>query len=368
MKVIIRLFLVVVFLGFVFGGIFGWKYLQMQEMAKQANQPQPPATIATATAREVSWRPGIQSVGSVSPVQGIEITTEVAGKISEVSFESSSRVKDGDVLVQLDDSVDQASLRGLKADRELARVQFERNANLLPKRAVSQSQYDEAKARYEAARAQVAEQEARIAKKVIRAPFDGLLGIKQVDQGEYITAGQSLVTLTALDPIYVDYAVPERRFGDLRNGQTVQIRVSAYPERQFEGEITAIDSGVDEGTRSVNVRATLPNPDDVLRPGMFARVQTLMPEERTVVVVPRTAISYNTYGDFVYVVTGNDGGQRVAKRRAVTTGATQSGSVEITDGLSAGEEVVRAGLVKLRDGQPVTVDNSTALDGEVSGE
>lgn len=368
MKVIVRLFLVVVFLGVVFGGIFGWKYLQMQEMAKQANQPQPPATVATAKAHEVSWRPDIQSVGSISPVQGIEITTEVAGKISEVSFESSSRVENGDVLVRLDDSVDQATLRGLKANRELARVQFERTANLLPRRAVSQSQYDEAKARYEAARAQVAEQEARIAKKVIRAPFDGLLGIKQVDQGEYITAGQPLVTLTALNPIYVDYSVPERRFDDLGNGQTVRIRVSAYPERQFEGEITAIDSGIDEGTRSVSVRATLPNPDDLLRPGMFARVQTLMPEERTVVVVPRTAISYNTYGDFVYVVTDSEDGQRIVRRRTVTTGTTQSGNVEIIEGLSAGEEVVRAGLVKLRDGQRVTIDNSTALDGEVSGE
>jgi len=368
MKVTIRLFLVVLFLGAVFGGIFGWKHLQDQRMAEQANQPQAPATVTTARAQQTSWRPAIHAVGSVNATDGIDVTTEVAGKISEITFDSGTRVEAGETLLRLDDSVDQAALAGLRADRELARVQFERTSDLLPKRAVSQSQFDEAKARYDAARAAVAEQQAQIAKKAVKAPFDGLLGLRQVDNGEYLTPGQPIVTLTALDPVYVDYSVPEQRFSELEVEQAVQVSVAAYPGRTFEGQISGIDSGIDEGTRSVQVRATLPNPGDALRPGMFARVATLLPETGAIVTVPRTAISYNTYGDFVFLVTEDDQGQQVVQRRAVSTGSSREGRVEVTEGLEAGQQVVRAGLVKLRDGQPVIIDNSVELDTEITGE
>ncbi|WP_440997754.1 efflux RND transporter periplasmic adaptor subunit [Arhodomonas sp. SL1] len=368
MKVTIRLLLVALFLGAIFGGIFGWKHLQEQRMAEQADQPQPPATVTATEAEQTSWRPAIRAVGSVNATEGIDITTEVAGKISEIAFESGARVAAGETLLRLDDSVDQAALAGLRADRELARVQFERTSDLLPRRAVSQSEFDEAKARYDASRAAVSEQQARIAKKTIKAPFDGLLGLAQVDNGEYLTPGQPIVTLTALDPVYVDYSVPERRFSELEVGQAVQVSVAAYPDRTFEGEISAIDSGIQEGTRSVQVRATLPNPEDALRPGMFARVATLLPETGAIVTVPRTAISYNTYGDFVFLITEDERGRQVVQRRAVSTGSSREGRVEVAEGLEAGEQVVRAGLVKLRDGQPVTIDNSVELDTEITGE
>lgn len=367
MKTFVRLILVILFLGAVFGGIFGWKYQQQLRMAEEAKQPPPPATVTTTEVGEETWQPTIDAVGSLTATQGIEVTTEVAGIIGELAFQSSTRVSAGDLLVRLDDRVDQAALAGLRADRELARVQFERTSNLLPKRAVSQSDFDEAKARYDAARAALDEQRARVDKKSITAPFDGLLGLKQVDQGEYLSPGQAIVTLTALDPIYLDYTVPERRFSDLEVGQSVRAQVAAYPDRAFEGEISAIDATVDEGTRTIRVRATLPNANGALRPGMFARVATVMPRTNTVVTVPRTAVSYNTYGDFVFVVKEKDGGL-VVQRQAVTTGSTQDRRVEIVDGLEAGQRVVRAGLVKLRDGQRVTVDNSVALDGEVSGQ
>ncbi|MGD8710623.1 MAG: efflux RND transporter periplasmic adaptor subunit, partial [Ectothiorhodospiraceae bacterium] len=344
------------------GGIAAWKYRQIQQMTAQMSKPQPPAVVASAKVDSRSWRPAIDSVGSLRAVNGISVTTEVAGVVSSIEFQSGERVEDGTTLVTLDDTIDQAALQGLIADRKLARVQYERAANLLPKRAVSQSQYDEARARFDSAQAKVAEQQARIGKKTIKAPFNGLLGLRQVDLGEYVSPGDEIVRLQALDPIYVDYSVPERQFRNVSVGQAVEVSVDAYPNRTFDGKVTAINSGVDEGTRSFRIRASLENPDGSLRPGMFAEVNTLAPDSRNVLTVPRTAISYNTYGDFVYRLEEQNDGKLLARRQQVTTGDTRQGRVEIVKGLKQGQRVVRAGLVKLRDGQPVSVDNSVALD------
>lgn len=357
-----RLLFALVLLVVIFGGIAGWKYRQIQQMSAQMSQPQPPATVASTEVTTESWRPRLEAVGSVVAVNGIDVSTEVAGKVSRVAFESASRVSEGDVLVELDAAVDNAALRGLRADLSLARLQFERAEELLPKRSISRSDYDEAKARMESAQAAVAEQEARLANKVIRAPFDGLLGLRRVDTGEYLSPGATIVSLQALDPIYVDYALPERYLQDVRPGLKVEARVDAYPDETFEGEISAVDSKVDEGTRSITVRATLPNPDDRLRPGMFAAVSTLEPDTEEVLTVPRTAISFNTYGDYVFLINEGDDGKLTVERRQVDTGATRNGRVAVTSGLDSGQRVVRAGLVKLRNGQPVQIDNSVALD------
>ncbi|HKJ94666.1 MAG TPA: efflux RND transporter periplasmic adaptor subunit [Gammaproteobacteria bacterium] len=368
MRVFKRLVLVVIFLAVIFGGIFGWKYHQIQQMMAQQSQPQPPAVVTATQVKATQWQPTIPSTGSLKAVNGVSVTTEVAGVVSKIAFNSSERVKEGDVLVQLDDSVDQAALKGLMADRELAKTQFQRSSNLLPRKAVSRSQYDEAKAKYDSAQANVAEQQARINKKTIRAPFDGLLGLRQVDMGEYLTPGNPIVTLQQLDPIYLDFSVPAKRFNDITVGQAIQASVDAYPDRTFSGKVTAIDSGVDEGTRSVKIRATLPNPDGELRPGMFAETEALKPSKEDVLVIPRTAISYNTYGDYVFVIKDKDGSLTV-DRQQVETGQTQEGMVNVTKGLSEGDRVVAAGLVKLHNGQSVKIDNSVKLDhGEVSGE
>lgn len=359
-----RLIAVFVLLVLIFGGIFTWKYFQFQGMMAQMSKPQPPATVAATEVQAETWSPSLQAVGSLVAVQGVDVSSEVTGTVSEILFESGARVEQGDVLVRLDAKVDRATLEGLKADLRLAEIQFERASNLLSSKAVSKSNYDEAKAKQDAAKADVAEQQAIIDKKTIRAPFAGLLGIRHVDVGEYLQPGAEIVRLLMLDPIYVDYALPEARFNDVQAGQTVVMRTPAYPEREFSGVITAIDSGITEGTRSIQVRATLENPDGQLRPGMFAEVRTVQDRQQNVLTVPRTAISFNTYGDFVYVIAQdeNDGEKLVVKRRQVKTGESRDGRMQIVEGLEAGDRVVSAGLVKLRDGQAVSIDNSVELD------
>lgn len=362
MRLVFRLFLVGILLGAIFGGIFYMKYQQGQSMARMQSAPQPPAAVAATEARSEQWQPVINSVGSLEAVNGIAVTTEVAGSVRSFEFVSGQRVKTGDILVRLDDSVDQAALKGLVADRELARIQFERASELSSRRAISQSEIDETRFRYEGIQARVQEQLARIAKKTIRAPFDGLLGLRLVDIGEYISPGDDIVRLQALDPIYVDYSVPEREFRNVAEGQQVLVKVSAYAEREFAGTVGAIESGVDERTRSIKVRATIDNSDGSLRPGMFAEVRTLRAQMRDVVTVPRTAISFNTYGDFAFVINEDDDGRLTVSRRAVTTGVSRDGRIEVVEGIKAGERVVRAGLLKLREGQAISIDNSVELD------
>ena len=369
MRLVFRLFVVLLLLGAIFGGIFYLKYQQGQRMAQMQSAPRPPAAVAATEARAEQWQPSIRSVGSLVAVNGVAVTTEVAGTVREINFESGQPVSADDVLVRLEDSVDRATLSGLIADRELARTQFERASELSSRRAISQSEIDETRFRYEGTQASVAEQQARLGKKTIRAPFDGLLGLRQVDIGEFVSPGSAIVRVQALDPIYVDYSIPEREFRNLEVGQDVVVHVTAYPEREFTGQVSAIDSGVDEGTRSIAVRATLPNEEGSLRPGMFAEVRTLRPRMRDVITVPRTAISFNTYGDYVFVINEGEGGQLAVSRRQVSTGNSVEGRIEVTEGLEAGERVVRAGLLKLREGQPIQVDNSVELDdAQVTGQ
>lgn len=355
MRVLVRLVLMLIFLAAVFGGIAYLKYEQIQQMQARFSQPPPPAVVEAADVTEEQWQGGLQAVGSLTAVNGIEVTTEISGTVSAISFESGQRVKEGDELVRLEDSVDQASLQALIADRELTREQFQRYSELLPQRAVSQFEYDEASAKFEAAKARVEEQQARIQKKVIRTPFSGVLGLRRVDIGQYIAAGTPIVSLNAFDPIYVDYTVAERNLPKVQIGRTVEVRVGAFPDRTFTGGITAIDSAVNPGSRSVDVRATLDNPDELLRPGMFADVRTLDPQPQQVVTVPRTAVSFNTFGDYVYRIVENDQGQLVASRQQVTTGQSRDQRVAVIEGLKTGDRVVATGLLKLRNGQSVQI-------------
>lgn len=357
-----RLFFVLLLLGAVFGGISYWKYQQYQQFKAQMSHPRPPATVASAEVAAEHWQSVLRSVGSLVAVNGTEVTTEVAGIVNRIRFSSGQAVEKGAVLITLDDTVDRATLLGLRADQRLAEVQFHRAADLLPRRAMSQSDYDAAKASYDSARAKVKEQQAKIDKKTIRAPFAGLLGIRRVNLGEFLSPGTAVVELNALDPIYVDYALPERYFRQLAPGQQVELRLDAYAGETFRGKVTAVDSGVAKGTRTINVRAELANPGRRLRPGMFAEVLTLEGGRREVLTVPRTAVSFNTYGDFVYVIEQDGSGKLNVRRRQVQIGEAREGRVVVRKGLAAGERVVRAGLVKLRDGQPVQIDNSVQLD------
>lgn len=357
-----RLIIVLFLFGAAAGGVGYWKYQQFQMMTAKLTAPRPPAVIASAIVQQEDWQPMLRAVGSLRAQSGIEVTNEVPGIVSHIGFESGQPVKTGDVLLRLEDSVELATLASLKADQRLAEVQYRRTAELMPKQAVSKSEFDIAKATYESAQAKVAQQQATVSKKVIRSPFSGILGIRQVDQGQFLPAGTAIVSLQALDPLYVDYSLPEREFSKIAPGQTVRLRVGAYPDALFTGSVSAIDAGVNEGSRSIQVRATVPNRDNRLRPGMFAEVETMMQEKGVVLTVPRTAISYNTYGNFAYVIVKTEDNGLQVKRRQVDTGTVREGRVAVTRGLEAGEQVVRAGLVKLRDGQSVTIDDSVPLD------
>ena len=321
----------------------------------------PAAVISSATVTEEHWLPTLSSVGSLVAVNGIDLSTEVNGIVSEILFESGQPVKQNDVLVQLDASVDIAALEALQAEESLARIQFERLQGLFEKNVTSKSEYDEAEARFDAARARARQQEALINRKTIRAPFDGIAGIRQINTGQYITAGTPIVALLALNPIYVDYSLPERFLNQVATGQAVELRFDALPEQVFSGTISALDSGIDRGTRTLKIRATLENPDGILKPGMFAQVSSVTGEAETVLTIPRTAISFNTYGNFVYVINTDDAGQMTVARTLVETGATRAGRVQVLN-LAADTEVVRTGLLKLRDGVAVRVDNQIALD------
>lgn len=353
---LIRIFLVLVFLGLLLGGIFYLKQQQMQQQAAMGGPP-PPPVVAVAEVGQEDWQPSLRAVGSLVANQGIFVTNEVPGQVSEILFESGQRVSRGDLLIRLEDSVDQADLRGLLAQRDLARIKLGRFGKLLKDRSASQSDYDEAKAELDSAEAALAAKEALIAKKRIVAPFDGVLGIRMVDVGEYLPPGSNIVPLDALDPIFADYALPERQLPQIAVDKPVMVTVAAYPEREFEGAVAAINPGIDAKTRSVKVRAILKNPERLLRPGMFAEVSTLLPAREGLLTVPRTAISSAPYGDTVFLVQDLEGQTKV-ERRQVTTGQAREGRVEIVEGLGMGDRVVMAGQVKLRNDQPVTIDNS----------
>ncbi|MBK1704613.1 efflux RND transporter periplasmic adaptor subunit [Halochromatium glycolicum] len=360
---ILRFLLVFLILLALAGGLGLLKYQQIQQQMAAFSQPQPPSTVSAVTVETRTWQPQLEAVGSVQAVQGVLVNNQVAGQIERILFESGDRVSAGQALVQLDTEVDEADLVGLKAGLNLAKLQLERNQKLLRDRAVSQGDVDELSAQVSQAMAQVEAKEALIRKKTIRAPFDGQLGIRRVDLGQFLDAGSAIVELEALDPVYVDYTLPERRLSQIAVGQSIEVRVSAYPEQTFAGEIRAISPAVNAETRNIQVRALLPNPDQRLLPGMFAKVSTLLPAKDAVLTLPRQAVTYNTYGDSVFVIepgSGEQEGQLVVQRRQIQTGAVRGQEIEVVEGLTAGERVVSAGQVKLRNGAAVEIVEDAA--------
>ena len=360
-----RMVLVLLVLGLVFGAMFGWKSYQAQIMTDLASLPPPPATVAAADVQTESWQPYLAAVGSLVAIQGIVVTTEVAGNVSAIHFESGHPVEAGTLLLEIDASVEQAELEGVIAERRLAELQFKRRKDLLKSKTISHSDVDEARLRLENATAQLAARQAIIAKKHITAPFSGWLGIRQVDPGEYLQPGTAIVPLEALAPIYVDFALPERHLAQISVGQAVEIEVQAFPGEIFTGQVSALNPGIDPGTRSLRIRATLENQQARLRPGMFAAVRTVLPPRPSVLTLPQTAITYNPYGDSVFVIQESESGSRV-QRRQVKTGGVRHGRVEIVQGLQAGEQVVIAGQVKLHNDQAVVIDNSVVLKPQIT--
>jgi membrane fusion protein, multidrug efflux system len=344
--------------------IVGIKGLQIGKMMSTPNV-MPPTTVSSATVKQEDWAPVLSAVGSISAVQGAVVSSELAGVVSQIAFENGGTAKKGDLLVQLDASAEEALLRSAEAEAELARQDLERTRGLASQKVVSKAELDAAQSKFNRLNAVVDQMRSNIRKKTIIAPFDGQLGIRQVNVGQMINAGQQVVPLTSLDPVFADFALPQQHLGQLKPGLEVHVTTDALPGRVFSGKVTAINSMVDSSTRNITLQATLENPDHALRPGMFAKAEVTLPEKHKTLVVPGSAISYAPFGDSVFVIdkqkeekTGKE--SQVIRQQFVRVGEARGDFVAITQGLKAGEVVVGTGVFKLRNGMTVTVNNDLA--------
>lgn len=364
-----RMFWMLLITVLVFGGVFAvWGAMRVMMNRFFDDMPQPAVAVSTFEARAERWEGSLEAVGTLVAVNGTDVTAEAGGVVQKIAFEAGQPVKAGALLVELNSAAELATLEALDASARQARTQAERWRTLGRDKLVSQADVEERATQAATARAQAEAQRAVIAQKRVRAPFDGILGIRKVNLGQFVAPGDPIVSLQSLDPIFVNFSLPEQQMPLLREGLVVRARVDAMPDRDFEGRVTAIEPGVDAGTRNFTVQATLANPDGALRPGAFARVGFDVGEATDAVVVPQTAISFNPYGNVVYVVAEaegearaqdgeGDGPQLTVRQRFVTTGATRGDMIAVTQGLEAGETVVSGGLLRLRNNAAVTINN-----------
>ncbi len=331
---------------------------------------QPAASVTTYDAREIEWRSYIKAIGTLAPVEGVTLSADAAGQVVKIGVESGSTVKAGDLLVEIDASVETAQLAAAQARADLGKISLDRAQSLLGNNTVAKSEFDVADATYKQAMAEVTSIQATIDKKRIRAPFDGRVGIRLVNVGQYVSPGSPLLPLQKLDPIYVNFSVPQHQLASLSVSQKIVLNVDAAGAGSFEGAINAINSEVDAATRNVTVQATIGNPKEILRAGMFARVEVELPNAESVVVVPATAIAYASYGNSVYIVEkikGPDGVEFLGVRQQpITIGTARGDLVSIVSGVKAGEKVVTAGVFKLRNGVPVQVNNAVQPSSNVA--
>jgi membrane fusion protein (multidrug efflux system) len=330
-------------------------------MAKNASFQMPPEAVTTVLAKAERWPASVESIGTVEAVHGVTVAADLPGLVSRIEFESGRKVRAGDVLVRLDTRQEQAQLASAEAQRSLSTVNFERMKGLREKGITSQAEYDKAAAEQKQAVAQTGETRASIGRKTIRAPFTGVLGLRQVNLGQYLKAGDPIVELQSLDPIYVNFAVPQQQLGELRVGAEVSVTAQGIEKSAATGSITAINSIVDEATRNIQVQATLANPDGKLRPGMFVEAQVIVGAGVPVIALPGSAINYAPYGNSVFIVgemKGPDGKSYTGVRQQfVKLGPSRGDQVAVVSGVKSGEEVVTSGVFKLRNGGAVLVNN-----------
>jgi membrane fusion protein (multidrug efflux system) len=366
---------------------FGF-YLHIKTLIASAPKPTP-QTVSTIKAQTLEWQPALASVGTVTPVRGVDVTTEIAGLVRTIAFKSGQEIKAGALLVQLNADSDVAQLNALQASADLSATTLKRDQQQLSAQAISQAQVDNDLADLKSKRALVAQQAALVAKKTIRAPFSGRLGITTVNPGQYLNPGDKIVTLQTIDPIYVDFSLPQKQLGGLMVGQVVNITTDAFGAEVFAGKLTAISPKVDPATRNVQVEATVANPQRRLLPGMFARANVEVGEKKKYLTLPQTALTYNPYGSTVFILipagskppaaagsgaasgasaaapvaaappaSSASGAGLVAQQVFVTTGETRGDQVAILTGITEGQEVVTSGQIKLKNGTAVVVDNS----------
>jgi membrane fusion protein (multidrug efflux system) len=344
--------------------IFGIKVLQIGKMMSTP-MVMPPTTVSSAVVKEEDWAPTLSAIGSVSAVQGAVVSTELGGIVAEINFQNGGVAKKGDVLMRLDSSAEEAQLHTAQADLELAKANLDRERDLAARKVVSKQELDSAESTFGQKQGAVDNMLAFIAKKQVRAPFDGMLGIRQVNVGQMINPGQQVVQLTALDKVYVDFALPQQNLPQLATGYEARVHADALPDHEFKGKVTAINSMVDAVTRNVSVQATLENPDHALHPGMFVKVDVILPQKSKTLVIPGSAVSYAPYGNSVFVIdkkkdpkTGKE--SQSLRQAFVRIGEARGDFVAIMEGLKAGDVVVSTGVFKLRNGMPVVINNDLA--------
>ena len=351
----------------VFAVFFLLGTVKLTQFNKMASTPMtmPPTTVTSATVKEEDWPPILAAIGSISATQGAVVSTELGGVVAEVKFQNGGEAKKGEILLRLDASAEEGQLRTSEAELTLAEANVARTRDLAARKVVSKAELDAAESAIQQKKGSVDNMHSMITKKEVRAPFDGQLGIRQVNVGQSIDARQPVVALTALDPVYVDFALPQQELSKLTNGLEMRVRTDAVPGHEFQGKLTAINSVVDAITRNVSVQATLDNHDHALRPGMFAKVEVVLPQKEKTLVVPGSAISYAPYGNSVFVIekskdakTGKE--TQTIKQTFVKVGEPRGDFIAITEGLKVGDTIVSAGVFKLRSGTPVTINNDLA--------
>lgn len=357
----LRMILMLVGVIVVFGLIFGYKAVGNHFMNQFFdNMPMPPASITATEVYEDSWVPSTEAVGSFVAVDGAELTTEVGGIVTGIHFDNGQPVEEGQRLVSLDVDVDEAELERLQAAARLAELERARFERLFGQDSVSEADLQRAQSEASQAEAAVRSQQARVRQKTVRAPFDGIAGIRRVNVGQYVSPGMPVVAVESLDPIYLNFNLPEQRLAQVREGQRLTVGVDAFPDRQFEGTISAIEPRVRETTRTFEVQATFANENGQLRPGMFGRVRLNTGTAETVMVIPQTAVQFNPYGNVVFVINENGDGLSV-NQRLIRTGRTRGDMIAVLEGLEVGEQIATSGLLKLRNDAPVTIsENSDA--------
>jgi membrane fusion protein (multidrug efflux system) len=360
------------FLGAMFGLGFV-KFNQIQgfiKLSKSGAFAPPPTAVTTDIAKKTDWQPTMDSVGSLVAVNGVTVSTDLAGIVSQIAFESGSKVRAGELLVHLDTKQEEAQLRQAEAQRDFALISLKRNKELLGKHAVAQADCDNAEASYRQAQSSVDQYAALIARKTIRAAFDGIAGIRQVNLGQYLKEGDAIVALQAFDPIYVNFSLPQQDLSKLGVGMKVELQVDAFGSQVFSGKITAINSMVDQATRNVQVQATLPNGDYKLRPGMFTKVSVVVNESKSVVAIPATAVHYAPYGNSIFIVSEMKDQQGKAykgvREQFIKVGQTRGDLVAVDSGLNPGEEIVTSGVFRLRNAAPIIINNDIKPGSELT--
>ncbi|HVO82229.1 MAG TPA: efflux RND transporter periplasmic adaptor subunit [Terriglobales bacterium] len=337
------------------------KFRQVQTAVQAAAFQPPPEAVTSVVARREQWPATMSVVGTVEAVHGVTVSADLPGTVETIHFDSGQSVRAGEVLVELDTRQERAQLAALEAQRDLARVNYRRMQRLANEGVISRMEYDQATAQQKATEANVAEVHATIQRKTIRAPFSGILGIRKVNLGQYLSAGDAVVPLQSLNPIYVNVGLPQQALGQVKVGHNLRVACDDLPGQVFSGRVTAIDSVVDEATRNVQVQATLANPQGKLRPGMFVQVEVVLGASRPVIALPASAISYAPYGDSVFIITDlkDQKGQtyRGVRQQFVKVDGSRGDQVAVVSGVNPGDEVVSSGVFKLRNGAAVQVNN-----------